>query len=277
MDCQLIRSGLSDLSPGYYRSPGVHASTLLSALALRFGHYERDKQGRPISDLNRELGNTLEHSIAQRAEQKHPGTYLHNPEILCDGVYITPDLVTLQDVEMEEGKGGERFSWSIKLTRMSPARLPDTDVKMWRFREQLKAELYALRRVQEGSAQIRLPIVIPLREEIYRCAGCGGYMSKEELTRDGTGHVWPNLERCGPVHLKYGDGESLQWHSLSSVGDRVGDLYLTGYLTVLFINDYRPPEEQCPTWRFKFFPEELAMTWGMLMQEKERQEADNRG
>lgn len=229
MDCQLTRSGLADLSPGYYRSPGVHASTLLSSLALRFGHYERDKQGRPISDLNRELGNTLEHSIAQRAEQKHPGAYLHNPEILCDGVYITPDLVTLQEV------GGERYSWSIKLTRMSPSRLPDTDVKMWRYREQLKAELYALRKVRTGDALIRPPVIGQPR--------------------------YPDLPEC------------LGWQQLLPTRP-VEDDYLIGYLTVLFINDYRPHEEQCPTWRFRFYPEELAMTWAMLMQEKERQEQE---
>lgn len=237
MDIQLISTGLTNLDPGYYRSPGVHASTLLDRICRRLGHYQHtiDKLTGakvPISDRNRELGQAFEHSIAQRVQAIDPndpqlpvcGPFIHNPEILCDGVYITPDLVT----------GVARAAWSIKLTWMSAARGPD-DVKMWKYLEQLKAELYALRRVAEGTAIIRHAFV----------------------DRDGTGEV-----------------ESLLRREVFSVSIESHEDYLTGYLTVCFVNDWRPTQEQIPTWRVKFWPEELAMSWAALMDEKEGMEME---
>lgn len=223
MDIQLISTGLTNLDPGYYRSPGVHASTLLDRICRRLGHYEHkiDKttgERIPISDRNRELGNSLEHSIAQRVQTRYPGRYIHNPEIHCDNIFITPDLI--------KWEAERETSWSIKLTWMSAARGPD-DTKMWKYLEQLKAELYALRRVVEGTAQVRKAVT---------------------------------------------DEREVDWvqYKPSVVGNR----FLSGLLTVCFVNDWRPESEQIPTWRLKFWPEELAMTWAMLREEKEMMEAE---
>lgn len=215
MDIRLLRTGLDDLSPGYYRSPGIHVSTLLSRLCIRFGHFEKKKDGTPISDRNREMGNAFEHSVVERAARKWPGRYIHNPEIRCDGVYITPDLVSAKD----------GVSWSLKCTWMSPARGPE-DVKMWKYLEQLKEELYCLRRVLQGTAEIR----------------------ESALTEDEI--LWQSkVDTFNP-----GDDQE----------------FLSGLLTVCFVNDFRPEKEQIPTWSLSFFPEELEMTHAMIMGEKAR-------
>lgn len=220
MDIRLLRTGLDDLSPGHYRSPGIHVSTLLSRLCIRFGHFEKKKDGSPISDRNREIGNAFEHSVVERAARKWPGKYIHNPEIKCDGLYITPDLVSAQDA----------ISWSLKCTWMSPARGPE-DIKMWKYLEQLKEELYCLRRTLTGTAQIREAVIL------------------EEGEEDS-----PLL----PLSLNWQCGG---WKD-------PGSAYLTGLLTVCFVNDFRPEKEQIPTWTISFFPEELEMTHAMIMGEK---------
>ena len=221
MDIRLLRTGIDDLSPGHYRSPGIHVSTLLSRLCLRFGHYEKKKDGAPISDRNRELGNAFEHSVVERAARKYPGRYIHNPEIRCDGLYITPDLVSSQD----------SLSWSLKCTWMSPARGPE-DIKMWKYLEQLKAELYCLRRVLQGTAEIR-----------------GAAIVESEADAVDVEQSWETWEHGGSQNT-------------------IGSAFLTGLLTVCFVNDFRPEKEQIPTWTISFFPEELEMTWAMIMGEK---------
>jgi hypothetical protein len=225
VDIRLLRTGLDDLSPGYYRSPGIHVSTLLSRLCIRFGHFEKKKEKdgtfSHISDRNREMGNAFEHSVVERAARKWPGRYIHNPEIRCDGLYITPDLISAQD----------GVSWSLKCTWMSPARGPE-DVKMWKYLEQLKEELYCLRRVCMGSAGIREARVVVSEADVC------------------------DIENS--------------WTTNTPPYELLGDSYLTGLLTVCFVNDFRPEKEQIPTWEISFFPEELEMTHAMIMGEKVR-------
>ena len=142
------RYGLQNLSDSS-RSEGVHASTLLDRLCVRFGHYEKKVnkstgQVDPVSDINRELGHALEDTIASKIDKKHSGKYLHNPEIECDGIFCTPDLVFVD----------RKVDREIKLTRMSPTDDP-FDQKLWRYLEQGKSYLYAVRRVGEGTARMR--------------------------------------------------------------------------------------------------------------------------
>lgn len=219
MDITLYSTGLEDLSPPWYRSPGIHGSQLIDRLCLRYGHYQRDRDGSPISDRNREMGHSFEDMIARRIETKHPGEYLHNPEIECDGIYLTPDLVWKK----------QRADHEVKWTWMSPANSPE-DLKMWKYLAQGQAYLYALRRVAQGTARIRERVLDP---------------------RD------------------------IEWITFDEVALGLDD-YTTLYLTVGFANDFRPPKEQIPTWRIKFFPEELAMNWAMLMDEKRRLEEEQR-
>jgi len=49
-----------------------------------------------------------------------------------------------------------------------------------------------------------------------------------------------------------------------------GRSFLEGYLKVVFLNDYRPKEEQIPTWKYMFEPRELDLAWAMLLEEKDR-------
>lgn len=218
MDVSQPIYGLEDLTPTeHFRSEGVHASFLLDRLCVRHGHYEKrynKETGKvePISDINREIGQALEDSIARRVMAKHPGEYLHNPEIECDGIYLTPDLPWLTQQADRE----------IKVTRMSPALGPE-DEKMWKYLEQGKAFLYALRRVGEGTARIR---------------------------------------ECGSREWKQRSKREIEAAPLSR------DAWRTLYLQVLFINDFRPIDKQCPMWTIKFWPEELEMSWALLVDEK---------
>ena len=227
MDAKLISNGFPDLSPGWYRSPGVHASILLDRICTRYGHYQKtyNKDGTPtpISSRNSTLGNAFEEMIVQMVDRKFPGQFIHNPEIECDGVYITPDLVGFDP----------GLSWSVKATWMSPANTPD-DVKMWKFMEQLKCELYCLRRVMQNTAKIR-----------------------EAFTHE------------FDVEWEYKQPDAILGITLGK------DLaFLTGFLTVCFINDFRPEPDQIPTWELKFWPEELDMSWAMMMDEKRRMEEE---
>lgn len=245
MDIQQVGSGLEDLSLGFYRSPGVHASTLLSRICVRNGHYEKSTS--PISDRHREVGNALEHAIAHRASLKYPDRYMHNPEIYCDGVYITPDLVDSDS------------SWSIKASWMSPTNDPES-LKMWKYLEQLRLELYALRRVVEGTAAIRPASVA---HEIYICTLCGELLNQSNI--DYGCHLNTELNPCHGHSERNIVPPPFTQHEQ---GQPAGLRYLTGYLSVCFINDYRPPQEQIPKWRIQFFPEELAMSWAVLLHER---------
>jgi hypothetical protein len=216
MDFSLHSSGLDDLSPPTYRSPGLHVSTLIDRLCIRLGHYEHTAGG--ISDRNRELGQALEHAIVARFTRANPGEiFLHNPEILCDGISLTPDIVWLSRMSDIEAK----------LTWMSPTNDPTT-VKMWKYLTQGKAYLYALRKVMLGEASMR---------EACACA--------EEVKWDDHPEIWNQRMQTLPH-----------------------DAYRSLYLTVGFVNDFRPPAEQLPCWKVDFWPEELEMNWCMLMEEK---------
>lgn len=48
-----------------------------------------------------------------------------------------------------------------------------------------------------------------------------------------------------------------------------GGSWLTGLLTVCFVNDYRPQAEQIPTWEITFTKEELALHWAAIRSECE--------
>jgi hypothetical protein len=254
MHIEQISSGLEDLSLGFYRSPGVHASTLLSRLCVRQGHYE--KSNSPISDRHREVGNAVEHAIAHRASLKYPDRYMHNPEILCDGIYITPDLVDADS------------SWSIKASWMSITNDPES-LKMWKYMEQLRLELYALRRVVEGTAVMRPASV---EYEVCVCDVCTGYLRADEIVIDANGEMRHLIDGtiglqanyCGRVTRKILPPEFTRYD-----GTPAGSRYLTGYLSVCFINDHRPPQEQIPKWKIQFFPEELDMAWAVLLRERE--------
>jgi len=215
----LHSSGLEDLGSSWYRSPGIHGSVLLDHICQRFGHYQKDKSGASISDRNRELGNAFEEIKVRQMTEKYPGEFIHNPEILCDGIYLTPDLVWLR----------RSADYEFKCTWMSPANGPE-DLKMWKYLEQGKSYLYGLRRVMEGTALIR-----------QACK------SEEEV----------------------------EW----TVGDLVdaGDAYLTLYLQVCFVNDFRLKKDQIPCWKIDFWPEELSMTWASMLDEKRRHEGEVQG
>lgn len=134
-----------DLSiPLHPRTPGLHASDVIDHLCLSLGHY--DPSDSPISPFNRELGQALEHAIAERVERKYPGLYLHNPEIAvpfeytdADGqartgiLYMTPDLPS----------PSQHLDWEIKLTRMSSANGPGS-LPFWRYEAQLMTYLWGL-------------------------------------------------------------------------------------------------------------------------------------
>jgi len=228
VDITLHSSGLDDLSPRVYRSPGIHGSTLIDRLCLKYGHYQKNKDGSPISDRNREMGNVFEQVTCERFARQHPDElFLHNPEILCDGVYLTPDLVWLSyysDIEI-------KWSW------MSPANSPE-DVKMWKYLTQGQAYLHGLRKVLAGEAKIR-----------EACT------DKDEV-------LWRSGLDFFPRHFPP-PGAAVP-----------SDAFTTLYLTVGFANDFRPQSEQIPCWRIKFWPEELAMNWAMLMDEKAILEAE---
>lgn len=230
MDIKLLSNGFADITPNLYRSPGIHVSTLLDRICTRYGHYQKtvDKSGNPIpiSSRNATLGHAFEEMIVQMTERKYPGQFIHNPEVECDGLYITPDLVGFDP----------GLSWSQKATWMSPANGPE-DTKMWKYLEQLKAELYCLRRVCNNDAKIR----------------CACVSSQEVKWVTGDDLIMPTVRTCDMLGVSH---------------------FLTGFLTVCFINDFRPEEEQIPTWEIKFWPEELEMTWAMVMDEKTRMEAE---
>jgi len=213
VDITLHSSGLDDLSPRQYRSPGVHGSTLIDRLCLRYGHYQKNKDGSPLSDRNRELGQAFEQVKCEQIIRAYPNeAFARNPEILCDGIYLTPDLVWTTQLSLFE------FKW----TWMSPARDPN-DEKMWKYLAQGQSYLYGLRRVMEGTAVIR--------------AACE---TEEEA----------------------------DWHTAGDDKITFEDAYTVLYLTVGFANDFRPQSEQIPCWRIRFWPEELAMNWAMMLDEK---------
>lgn len=210
MDIQLHSNGLDQLGPQWYRSPGIHGSTLIDRLCRRYRHYTDQNS---LDDRHREMGKAFEDMIAYRLEQDHPGEYLHGPEIEVDGIYLTPDLVWI----------AQQADHEVKWTWMSPANGPE-DLKMWKYLTQGQAYLYGLRRVAEGAARIR-----------------------ERVLRE----------------------EDVRWQPAAQHPMRP-DAYLTLYLTVGFANDFRPPQDQIPTWRIKFWPEELEMNWALMLDEKRR-------
>lgn len=217
MDVQLISSGLSDLqiSTGD-RSVGVHASTLISRICVRMGHYDDRPDEQGIPDKHRIVGHAIEDAICRGYEREYPGEFAHNPEIRIggeDGIYLTPDLVWIarqSDVE-------------IKATWMSEKNGPGSD-KFWKYEIQLKTYLAALRKVFSGRGEIRL---------------------------NGT-KTWKRYERKS-----------------------AGSSFLSGYLRVLFINDYRDQDEQIPCWRYTFEARELDLAWALLLEEKDAYKLDH--
>lgn len=167
MDIQLHSSGLGHLGPQWFRSPGVHGSTLIDRICRRLGHYTEQNA---IDDKHREMGKAFEDMIAWKLEQMHPGEYLHNPEIECDGIYLTPDLVRIS----------ERADHEVKWTWMSPANGPE-DLKMWKYLFQGSIYLYGLRRVAAGTARIREKVLDP-SEIIWQRGGLADPIGDAWLT-----------------------------------------------------------------------------------------------
>ncbi len=128
---KLVRSDMPNLIPMTHRAPGMHVSTIINDLCVRMGHY--DPKAFENNQARLELGNALEHAIAERFELDDPSRYVRVGELWLDGISGNPDLIEPR----------RRTDHEIKLTFMSSRWGPGSK-KFWKYETQLKAYLHML-------------------------------------------------------------------------------------------------------------------------------------
>lgn len=135
-----LPDGIPDLLPMQERSEGAHVSDIIRYLCIQLGHFE---DAGDISDMEAEdqvrlltrwqLGSAMERAIANRFSEHFPERYIQPGELSQDGLYLTPDLLDVEDYAVEE----------IKLTWMSTRHEPNSK-KFWKYWVQLKAYCHVL-------------------------------------------------------------------------------------------------------------------------------------
>lgn len=141
---RIIKTCADELLPMTHRSPGIHLSGILRAIAISQNLIpigdETTKEGKQTRFA---LGNALEWAVATRYKQSKPNRYIHGLEVELDGVYINIDLIDCIDGAVEE----------IKLTKKSSAKLKtgsEFDPELYDgrafclYRWQTEAQIYAL-------------------------------------------------------------------------------------------------------------------------------------
>jgi hypothetical protein len=117
------------------RTGGLHVSTILKDMLVSM---DRKRFGGPLNPVLIHAGWALEHAISRGLLSLYkydgPGHFYHPGEFIIDGVKLSPDLITIEDMLRCE---------EIKFTRYS-CRQPITDPKFWHYIVQLKAYCRAL-------------------------------------------------------------------------------------------------------------------------------------
>lgn len=99
---ELISTGIPNLLPMQFRSPGLHHSTVLSDLLVRMGHWsppiihpdrESENKEKIMVMTRMQLGQAFEEILADRYARAYPDRYYYPGELEIDGLPITPDLV----------------------------------------------------------------------------------------------------------------------------------------------------------------------------------------
>lgn len=104
------------------RSTGKHVSSAIHRV-MRSLHPDRFTDD-PIELVRANLGNALEHAIADALHRKYPDRYVRPGELELDGFYGTPDLLDTEEEAVVE----------IKLTWASSRRSEDIeDSWFWRY------------------------------------------------------------------------------------------------------------------------------------------------
>lgn len=136
MPPRLVSDRMLDLFP-MERPAGRHVSSAIHRVMKQL-HPDRFTD-EPINEVRANLGNALEHALADALHRKHPDRYVRPGTLELDDIHGTPDLWDLWGKPTPSGKLRPRIV-EIKLTWASSRRATDIeDPWFWRYWTQGKA------------------------------------------------------------------------------------------------------------------------------------------
>lgn len=133
---------------GEGRSPGIHLSRVLMFMEKALEDRPRSKSGQPANDMWAAFGFIFERWV-EKALTEYYGFQrairVEQQELLCDGIYLTPDAINVEDGCYEEYKARwrSRAKWDG----------PDWERHFWKELAQVKAVCHVI-----GTTRARLVI-----------------------------------------------------------------------------------------------------------------------